>query len=330
MFPKRKHQINVRFTTPYGAVSVLAVLVVSLIGLAACASALTAVPTFTPFAAPSTTSTSAPAALVAPTATETAQSISTPTTADTGWQGEYFTNETWQGPAALTRVDPEVVFDWQVGSPDPSIPVEFFSVRWTRCLNLEERYYIFTANPDDYVRVLMDDILVLDTPTYSKTEIPFAVMAGPHCIKVEYQEFIGNAYLNFSFQPGEPLPAAADASTAWQGEYFNNRDLQGSATFTRNDPAPQFDWKLGNPAPGLPIDSFSVRWTRCLDMEGGDYTFTAQADDFVRVLVDDGQTLEALASANAETTVSISAGHHCIKVEYRDDQGPANVNVSFR
>ena len=154
--------------------------------------------------------------------------------------------------------------------------------------------------------------------------------AGPHCIKVEYREFVGGAVVNVTFQPGEALPAAVETGTGWQGEYFSNRDLSGPAAFTREDLAPQFNWQLGNPAPGLPIDNFSIRWTRCLDMEGRDYVFTALADEYVKVLVDDVQVLESLAAANAETTVPISAGSHCIKAEFRDDQGPANVNVSFR
>ena len=307
----------------------VSLLLAALACLPACAPGPTAMPTFTPFASTSSTATPAPvtpSATAAPT--EAVQAVSAPTTVDTGWQAEYFSNETWQAPATLTRVDPEPAFDWQQGSPAPDLPVDAFTIRWTRCLDLEERYYMFMANADDYVRVLVDDILVLES-TPPNTEIPFAVSAGSHCIKVEYREFIGFAYVNFAFQPGETFPVA-DASTAWQAEYFNNRDFTGPATFTRNDAAPQFDWQLGNPAPGLPIDNFSVRWTRCQEMEGRDYLITAQADEYLRVLVDEVQVLEAAASASAQTTVPMTAGNHCIKVEYREDQGPAIVNVSFQ
>jgi hypothetical protein len=322
MFPRRKDQINARFAR----VVLLAVLVVNVIVLAACASIPAPVPTFTPFAAPSPTTAAPPTAPAVPT--DTAEPVSPALEADTGWQAEYYSNETWTGPAIITRVDPEPVFDWQQSSPDPALPVDAFTVRWTRCLDLEGRYYIFTANADDYVRVLVDDILVQESLPPG-TEIPFAVTAGRHCIKVEYREFIGFAYVNFAFRPGEAFPVA-DPATAWQGEYFNNRDFTGPATFTRNDLATQFDWQLGNAAPGLPVDNFSARWTRCLDLEGRDYVFSAKADEYVRVLVDDLQVLEALASVTAETTIPISAGNHCIKVEYREDQGPANVSVSFR
>jgi hypothetical protein len=313
-----------------GRFGVVVTLFLSLLG-SACSAIPTTVPTFTPFATVDAASESTQPAEAAPlppaTSTEAVQPP-TAAAADTGWQGEFFSNETWTAPATLTRSDPELVFDWQQAGPDPSLPVDAFTARWTRCLDLESRYYIFSASADDYVRVLVDDIVVLES-TPPNVEIPFSVAAGNHCIKVEYREFIGFAYLNFAFRPGEPF-TAVDASTAWQAEFFNNRDFAGPPTFTHNDAAPQFDWQLGNAAPGLPVDNFSARWTRCLDLEGRDYVFTAQADEYVKVLVDDLQVLEAPAASSAQTTVPISAGRHCIKVEYREDTGVASVNVSFQ
>jgi hypothetical protein len=208
------HQQNhtkARFATRYVTVSVLAGLVVNVIVLAACASAPAPMPTFTPFAAPSATTAATPTA--PPAAMDTAEPVNPALTADTGWQAEYYSNETWTGPAVITRVDPEPVFDWQQASPDPALPVDGFTVRWTRCLDLEGRYYIFSANADDYVRVLVDDILVQESLPPG-TEVPFAVTAGRHCIKVEYREFIGFAYVNFAFRPGEAFPVADPATTA--------------------------------------------------------------------------------------------------------------------
>jgi hypothetical protein len=308
----------------------IALLLVVLVFTPACAPGPSAVPTFTPFAPTSPTVTSVPITESAPaTPTDTVQALSPPTAVDTGWQAEYFSNETWQGPATLTRVDPEPVFDWQFASPADGIPVDFFTVRWTRCLDLEARYYNFTVTGDDYVKVLVDDIPVVETTTFRDTPVPFAVSAGSHCIKVEYREFIGGAFLSFSFQPGEAL-SLDDPANPWQAEYFNNTEFLGPPTFTRNDLAPQFDWQAGNAAPGMPVDGFTVRWTRCLDMEGREYTFSAHADEYVRVLLDDVQVLEAPLSVNAETPVPVSPGPHCIKVEYREDAGTANIFFDFQ
>ena len=267
--------------------------------------------------------------LPAPTATQTATAPSVSVQTDTGWQGDYYNNDSWQEPVTLRRADADPNFEWAYESPAPGIPVDNFTVRWTRCLDLEERYYLFTAYGDDYVRVLVDDVQVLDTPVYANIAIPFAVSAGQHCVKVEYREFIGYSNVFFSFQPGDALPVSSDASSAWKGEYFNNKDFAEPAAYTRNDAAPQFDWGQGNPAPGIPIDAFSVRWTRCLEFEGRDYVFTAHADEYVRILLDDVQVLEAPLSVNAEAPVAVSAGQHCIKVEYREETGSASVFFDF-
>ena len=163
--------------------------------LSGCSNTATSVPLTIPTEIPPPTAT----VEIIPTATELVPT-SVPTPADTGWQADYFNNDQFQGPAIITRVDPEPSFDWQFGSPAVEIPVDFFTVRWTRCLDLEEREYFFTISADDYARVLMDDVLVLETPLPQGTEVPFAVSKGSHCIKVEYREFIGHAFVFFSFK----------------------------------------------------------------------------------------------------------------------------------
>lgn len=249
--------------------------------------------------------------------------------ADTGWQGEYFNNDQFQGPAAFTQADSELSFDWANGSPESAIPADHFSARWTRCLEMEERYYVFSAHADDDLRLLVDDILVLQASWTGDVERPFAVSAGQHCIKVEYRELEGSASAAVSFRTGASFNIA-DASVAWKGEYFNNPNFIEPVTYTRNDPEPVFDWRDGNPAPGIPVDNFSVRWTRCLDTEGRDYVFTGRADDLVRVFVDEVQVLEAPGYADVERSFAMTAGSHCIRVEYLEGGGAAFVNFSLK
>ncbi|MFU8855275.1 PA14 domain-containing protein, partial [Micromonospora sp. SL1-18] len=50
-----------------------------------------------------------------------------------GVQGEYFNNVNLTGNPVLTRVDPNVDFDW-TGSPGTGVPANNFSVRWTGTL----------------------------------------------------------------------------------------------------------------------------------------------------------------------------------------------------
>jgi hypothetical protein len=95
-----------------------------------------------------------------------------------------------------------VNFDWVAGSPDPGISADNFSVRWTRCLDMEAGNYIFTASGDDHIQIFLDDLLVLETSFPVERAVP--VTAGHHCLKVEYREVRGRAHLNFSYAKGTP------------------------------------------------------------------------------------------------------------------------------
>ena len=48
-----------------------------------------------------------------------------------GLKAEYFANENWQNAPAVTRIDPQIDFDWNAASPVPGLSPRSFSVRWT-------------------------------------------------------------------------------------------------------------------------------------------------------------------------------------------------------
>jgi beta-glucosidase len=48
-----------------------------------------------------------------------------------GLTGEYFASSALSGKSVLTRVDPQVDFDWNAASPAPGVPAKDFGVRWT-------------------------------------------------------------------------------------------------------------------------------------------------------------------------------------------------------
>lgn len=52
--------------------------------------------------------------------------------------GEYFANNKLEGEPLFTRVDDNVNFYWESGSPDPRMPVDNFSVRWTTYLKVPQ------------------------------------------------------------------------------------------------------------------------------------------------------------------------------------------------
>lgn len=117
----------------------------------------------------------------------------------------------------------------------------------------------------------------------------------------------------------------------WKGEYFANRTLSGTSTVVRNDKAVDFDWGSGTPAPGLPADSFSVRWTQVTKFSKGTYRFTLRVDDGVRLFVDGKKILDKWQDGSVrEYTVDRAMdGSHTIVVEYYEHTGKALIKVSW-
>jgi beta-glucosidase len=147
-----------------------------------------------------------------------------------------------------------------------------------------------------------------------------------------------------------PVPASAfymNADKTMQGlkgEYFDNKDLQGSPVVTRTDAQINFDWYTNAPTPQLPTDKFSARWTGYfVPPSSGTYQLGARADDAVRVFLDDKPLVENWRDGSAKTftkAVELEGGRaYKIRVEYYDNYanataklvwGPPALNESLR
>jgi hypothetical protein len=117
---------------------------------------------------------------------------------------------------------------------------------------------------------------------------------------------------------------------AWRGEYFGNRFLTGSPTLVRDDGNIDFVWGTESPAPGLPGDGFSARWTRTIALQGGSYRFYATSDDGVRIWLDGVLIIDQWHDGSAVTYTSdrtIGAGNHSLRVEYYENSGDAQIRV---
>ncbi|PWT87348.1 MAG: glucan 1,4-alpha-glucosidase [Blastocatellia bacterium] len=121
-----------------------------------------------------------------------------------------------------------------------------------------------------------------------------------------------------------PVPASA-LHGGLAAEYFSNRNLEGEPALKRIDPDVNFDWGMSNPAPGLPADNFSVRWTGKLTPAiSGKYRFGAIADDGARVYLDNKLIAEDWTE-HAPTTitgeVTLEAGKtYDVKMEYYESR----------
>lgn len=135
------------------------------------------------------------------------------------WRGDYFANASLAGFPAVIRNDPVLNFDWGYGSPDPRIPADFFSVRWTRNMFFEAGTYRFIFRVDDGMRMFVNNVLVLDAwadgpPRDVSTDLTLG--RGDQSFRIEYYERTGLATMVFNLfrlPPGTPSPFPSSTPT---------------------------------------------------------------------------------------------------------------------
>jgi subtilisin family serine protease len=268
----------------------------------------------------------------------------------TGLKGEYFINAQLSGSPALVRTDATIDYDWAAGSPHPTLPVDWFSVRWTGQVQAQyTQTYTFYTRTDDGVRLWVNGQLLIDKWVgQSSTEWSGSInlTAGQlYNITMEYFDGPGSAEARLLwsslstpkqvipsfalFYPGVPPGASGTGLT---GEYFNNAQLSGSPALVRTDATVNYDWAGGSPHPILPSDWFSVRWTGLVQAQYTQtYTFYTRTDDGVRLWVN-GQLLidkwVGQSSTEWSGSINLTAGQlYNIKMEYFDGPGSAEARL---
>jgi hypothetical protein len=246
----------------------------------------------------------------------------------TTWRGEYFDNKSLSGAPVLVRSDGAVDFAWGTGSPDPAVPADDFSVRWTRSLHFNAGTYRFLTSTDDGVRLLVDGSRVIDA--WYKQKLPNTHTAdvyladGLHTISVEYYEQGGEAHAHAWWQ----LQGASYGN--WHGEYFDNPNLVGGPALERDDAEIDFDWGVGAPADWIPDDNFSVRWARTVNFAPGFYRFSVLSDDGFRLWLDEGLFIDKWEDMDYELHYidgTYLEGQHTIRLEYYEHTGGARVRL---
>jgi PKD repeat protein len=255
---------------------------------------------------------------------------------DVPFTAEYFANPDLVGPPVLTRQEPQIDYDWGNGSPDPTIPADNFSVRWTKTTELTAGTYQFTTTSDDGIRVFVDGAPVINQwvpqPPTTHTGV-IALTEGPHQITVEYFEETGGAvasvgYTQIDNLPPPPPPPGGD----YLAEYFANPDLLGPPVLTRQEPQIDYDWGGGSPGAEVPRNNFSARWTTTIQVAAGDYQFTTTTDDGVRLYIDGALVIDQWVPQRPTThsvVTALTEGPHQIVMEYFEERGGAVAVLAF-
>lgn len=149
-----------------------------------------------------------------------------------GLRGEYFANRDLAGTPALVRVDPEIAFRWDRGSPTDtlqargevgpgqSLPSDNFSIRWHgQLVPPRSGTYRLEAAANDGVRVFLDGKAVIDRWTESdrlraeSLELP--LQGGrAYDLRVEYFDAERDAGVRLAWQMPGALPPLEEAVEA--------------------------------------------------------------------------------------------------------------------
>ncbi|WP_251038331.1 glycosyl hydrolase [Paenibacillus albidus] len=157
----------------------------------------------------------------------------------------------------------------------------------------------------------------------------------------EIKSFMSNQYTvskeDYSkAAPPKPVPKPAEtvSRNGLKAEYFNNAELSGQPVLSRNDSRIDFNWHKDSPGTGLGKDSFSVRWSgKIKPVYSEKYTFSASADDGVRVYIDGKLVIDSWKNQSGvdhKGSIMLTAGTlYDIKVEYYENRGDASVRLMW-
>jgi RHS repeat-associated protein len=166
------------------------------------------------------------------------------------------------------------------------------------------------GNPTDYTWDTYNDVLTAVTS-------PDAGSAGPSGrpqTQVRYDEAT----------PGSTT-APGSALQGLQGYYYTNTSLAGRPAISTTDSNINFTQTGGGwPNLGSQTTNFSVRWTGTLSIptgQDGDYTFSTNATDGTRIVIDGNDVLEqtsrsAALGVKTSGEITLAAGPHRIDVEF--------------
>ena len=152
---------------------------------------------------------------------------------------------------------------------------------------------------------------------------------GKNTSDVQYVTDVFKAVLGMQ---APTVPTGACPAGQFYAEYYNNRNLTGTPVFTRCEAAPiNYDWGTGGPGNGIGVDDFSVRWSGQF-LFAGSTTFTARADDGVRVWVDGNRIINRWVDQGPTTytaTRTLDAGVYPVVMEYYERGGGAVAQLSL-
>lgn len=127
----------------------------------------------------------------------------------------------------------------------------------------------------------------------------------------------------------------SDPVAIWTAEYFGNKDLAGTPTYTEGfanlTGTLSKNWGTGAP-PNTPADNFSARFKTLQYIPAGQYQITASSDDGVRVWVGGQLVINDWTDTAWDRTglFNSTGGFYPVTIEYKEAGGAASINFSIQ
>ncbi|MBE9028586.1 DUF4347 domain-containing protein [filamentous cyanobacterium LEGE 11480] len=158
-----------------------------------------------------------------------------------GLRGEYFDNADFTN-LRLVRIDPTVDYDWVLGSPEPDIAPDTFSVRWTGQVQAlyNEEYTFFTTTDDGARLTVNGEVLINQLVDQAATERSgkITLEAGQkYDIVLEYFDNAEDASAQLAWSSGTQLKEIIPQSQLFTTPYNPGTILMGSEPITVQEDA---------------------------------------------------------------------------------------------
>lgn len=116
-----------------------------------------------------------------------------------GLSAAYYNNVDVSGEPVVSRVDPQINFQWTLFGPTPEINYDFFSVEWNGWIQAPQTGTVSIGiDGNDGYRLYLNDDLILDTwneQSYHTKMVPVTFKKGQfYELRIVYRERSGNAW----------------------------------------------------------------------------------------------------------------------------------------
>ncbi len=133
------------------------------------------------------------------------------------------------------------------------------------------------------------------------------------------------------------LPLNSEAAPlkklSWRAEYYTNTSLSGAPKLVTFVDTLSIDFGRRSPAPEIPPDHFSARFTAVRHLEEGTYLFLLSVDDGARVWLDGDLIIDAWDVGRKEDVKARvyidKTGDHEIQVAYFENTGDAVIHAEW-